>query len=101
MKYLLIAIGSRGDVERFLAVGELLNQNGHKVICQFPEQLRELAEKSQLEFEGLDSGFLDMLYSDDGKMVMGGGGNFVKKLGSFYRVYKKSLVINQRMLAQQ
>jgi UDP:flavonoid glycosyltransferase YjiC (YdhE family) len=101
MKFLLIAIGSRGDVEPFLAVGELLRKNGHEVICQFPEQFRELAEKSQLEFEGLSSDFLDMLYSDDGKMVMGGGGSFFKKIGAFYRVYKKSLGINQRMMEQQ
>ena len=101
MKFLLIAIGSRGDVEPFLAVGELLRTNGHEIICQFPEQFRELAEKSDLKFEGLTPDFLNMLYSKDGKMVMGGAGGLFEKIGAFYRIYKKSLGINKRMLTQQ
>lgn len=101
MKFLLIAIGSRGDVEPFLAAGELLRKNGHEVTCQFPEQFRELALKSELKFEGLTPDFLDMLYSKDGKMVMGGAGAALEKIGAFYRVYRKSLGINKRMLSQQ
>jgi UDP:flavonoid glycosyltransferase YjiC (YdhE family) len=101
MKILLIAIGTRGDVEPFLALGELLHERGHDIVCQFPEQFRNLAENSNLAFEGLTPDFLAMLNSADGKMVMGGKGNFFDKLGAYIRVYKKSLGVNHTMLIQQ
>jgi UDP:flavonoid glycosyltransferase YjiC (YdhE family) len=101
MKILLIAIGTRGDVEPFLALGEMLQERGHTVTCQFPEQFRSLAENSNLLFEGLTPDFLDMLNSRDGKMVMGGKGGLFEKLGAYIRVYKKSLGINKKMLYQQ
>ena len=101
MKILLIAIGTRGDVEPFLALGEILRDRGHEITCQFPEQFRELAENSNLGFEGLTSEFLDLLDSSDGKMVMGGKGKWFEKLRAYYNVYKKSLPINFKMLNQQ
>ena len=101
MKILLIAIGTRGDVEPFLALGEMLLDRGHEVTCQFPEQFRGLAENSNLSFEGLTPDFLEMLDSPDGKMVMGGAGGMFEKLGAYIRVYKKSLGINAKMMEQQ
>jgi hypothetical protein len=34
MKIVLLSIGTRGDKEPFLAIGELLNEKGHRVICE-------------------------------------------------------------------
>lgn len=45
MKIILISIGTRGDMEPFLSIGEILKEKGHQVICAFPEQFRDLAEK--------------------------------------------------------
>lgn len=101
LKILLIAIGTRGDVEPFLAIGEMLSQKGHEVICQFPEQFRDLALNSNLEFSGLTPDFIELINSPDGKIVMGGGQSAFSKMGSLFRIYKKSLAINHRMLWQQ
>ena len=35
MKILLTSIGTRGDIEPFLAVGERLEQRGHQVVFLF------------------------------------------------------------------
>ncbi|MGB0807058.1 MAG: glycosyltransferase [Salibacteraceae bacterium] len=101
MKILLIAIGTRGDVEPFLAIGEMLSLKGHEVTCQFPEQFRALAINSGLNFSGLTPQFLEMINSSDGKVAMGGGSSFLVKIGALYRIYKKSLGINHTMLMQQ
>lgn len=45
MKIVLISIGTRGDMEPFLAIGEILKEKEHRVICAFPEQFRDLAER--------------------------------------------------------
>jgi UDP:flavonoid glycosyltransferase YjiC (YdhE family) len=72
MKIILISIGTRGDMEPFLAVGELLKENGHQVLCAFPEQFRNLAKDWQLEFASLGPKFIDLSESEVGKAVMGG-----------------------------
>jgi UDP:flavonoid glycosyltransferase YjiC (YdhE family) len=56
MKIILLSIGTRGDMEPFLAIGELLKERGHQVICAFPGQFRELAEDSEMEFISFNSG---------------------------------------------
>jgi UDP:flavonoid glycosyltransferase YjiC (YdhE family) len=56
MKIILLSIGTRGDMEPFLAIGELLKERGHQVICAFPGQFRELAEDSEMEFISFNLG---------------------------------------------
>jgi len=48
MKVILLSIGTRGDVEPFLAIGEILQDRGIQVICAFPEQFRKLTEGAGL-----------------------------------------------------
>jgi UDP:flavonoid glycosyltransferase YjiC (YdhE family) len=79
MKIILISIGTRGDMEPFIAIGEILREKGHQVICAFPEQFRDLAENSSMEFASLGSGYIETLNSDYGKAAMGGSGSGLKK----------------------
>ena len=58
MKIILMSVGTRGDMEPFLAIGELLEKKGHQVICAFPEQFRNLAINSNLEFASLGNKFI-------------------------------------------
>jgi len=44
MKALLVSFGTRGDIEPFLAVGEVLRERGWEVVCLFPEQFRDEVE---------------------------------------------------------
>ena len=70
MKILLISIGTRGDVEPFLAIGEILKEEGHEVICAFPEQFRDLVEGLNMEFASLGTEYLEMLDSEVGKIAI-------------------------------
>jgi len=60
MKIILLSIGTRGDMEPFLSLSDLLLEKGHQVICAFPEQFRNLAEDSNMEFASLGSKFIEM-----------------------------------------
>lgn len=73
MKIILTAIGTRGDIEPFLATGKILEEKGHHVICAFSEQFRELTESNELEFASLGRKYYDLFDSDAGKIAMGGG----------------------------
>ncbi|MEL7223125.1 MAG: glycosyltransferase, partial [Bacteroidota bacterium] len=70
MKIILTSIGTRGDMEPFLAIGEILKEKGHDVTCLFPEQFRSLAIDSGFEFESLGSKFIEMLDSPAGRIAM-------------------------------
>ncbi len=100
MKVLLMSIGTRGDMEPFLAIGELLKEKGHGVICAFPEQFRELAKNSNLEFASLGKKFIEMLDSDDGKAALGGGSGFKKFLANV-KLAKNSKAVNKELVHRQ
>jgi sterol 3beta-glucosyltransferase len=63
MKIILISIGTRGDMEPFLAIGELLVERSHQVICAFLEQFKDLVDNSMFKFASLGLKYIDMLDS--------------------------------------
>ena len=83
MKILLTSIGTRGDMEPFLAIADMLKAAGHKTVCLFPEQFRPLAEDGGHRFESLGPEFMDLLESPLGKIVMGGSGTTWQKIRSY------------------
>lgn len=101
MKIILVSIGTRGDMEPFLAIGEILNERGHQVICAFPEQFRNLAEDSKLEFASLGTKFIDMLNSDEGKEAMGGTSSGLKKIIANIKLASKSTEANKELIKRQ
>lgn len=101
MKILLTSIGTRGDMEPFLAIGELLKSHGHEIICLFPEQFKSLAEDSDMKFSSLGSEFIEMLESDIGKYALGGGGTKWKKIIAYIKLAKIQSKNNKLMLQRQ
>ena len=101
MIILLVSIGTRGDMEPFLAIGEMLKQKGHEVICLFPEQFRNLVEDSDMRFASLGSEFMEMLESDVGKFALGGGGSKWKKILAYVKLAKMQYKNNRLMIAKQ
>jgi sterol 3beta-glucosyltransferase len=101
MRILVTSIGTRGDMEPFLAIGEILKAKGHEVICQFPEQFRKLAEQSGFGFRTLGPEFMEMLESDTGKFAMGGGGAWWKKMLAFIKLAKLQKENNKLMIQRQ
>ncbi|MEW6236719.1 MAG: nucleotide disphospho-sugar-binding domain-containing protein [Candidatus Omnitrophota bacterium] len=100
-KVLLISLGTRGDIEPFLAIAEMLKEKGHNAVCAFPEQFENLALDSGAQFISLGPEFVDLIESDDGAMAMGGQRSIIKKMGAYARLYMKSLYINKELVARQ
>ena len=86
MKIILTAIGIRGDIEPFLAIGKILKEKGHHVICAFSEQFREQTENCDMEFSSLGKKNDDLLKSDASKTAMGGSG--IKKFFAYIKLMK-------------
>ena len=101
MKVLLLSIGTRGDIEPFLAIGELLNQQGHEVVCVFPEQFRSLAEDSGYRFLSLGKEFVDMLDSPAGKSAMGGSASTWKKIKAYIKLARIFGPLRKKLMERQ
>ena len=101
MKIILISIGTRGDVEPFLAIGEILKEKGHRVICAFPNQFRNLVKNSNMEFASLGSEYLEMLDSDVGKAALGGNSSGFKKWRAYIRLARNQTGINKDLINKQ
>src|SRR4029079_1812774 len=48
--FLLVPIGSHGDVHPFVAIGKGLRERGHRVTLITSEPFRDVAERNGLEF---------------------------------------------------
>jgi len=86
VKIILTAIGTRGDIEPFLAIGKILKEKGHQVICAFSEQFRELTESCDIEFASLGRKNDAVLESDTNRTVMGGSG--IKKFFAYIKLMR-------------
>ena len=71
MKIVLTSIGTRGDIEPFLAIGKMLKEKGHQIICAFPECFRELTEHCDIKFASLGRKNDDLLESELGRILSG------------------------------
>lgn len=101
MKIILTSIGTRGDMEPFLAIGEIFLKKGHRVICAFPEQFQSLVEDSNMEFASLGAEFMEMLDSELGKAALGGSGSGLKKILAFVKLAKMQGKINKGLVRRQ
>jgi len=53
MRIVLLAFGSRGDIQPFLALASKLNERGHSVTLAAPKVFRTMIEENQLKFTPL------------------------------------------------
>lgn len=100
MKILLTSVGTRGDMEPFVAIGEILKEKGHEVICAFPEQFGEIATNSSLDFRSLGPKYIKLLESEDGKAAMGGSTGY-KKLKGTINLARKQNDANKELVQRQ
>lgn len=101
MKFLLCSIGTRGDMEPFLAVGDLLSQAGHEVICVMPDQFRALVADTSHQFVPLDRRFMDLIDGESGRAIMGQKGSVFARLRAYAQLVKDSLQLQRDIVREQ
>ncbi|MEB2786785.1 glycosyltransferase [Algoriphagus persicinus] len=101
MKILFASLGTRGDVEPFLAQAEIFAEKGEEIVCLFPEQFRETVTQLGYEFIGFDKRFLELLDSQSGKTIMSGGGSSWHQLKNYIKLAKSSISLQHTLIEQQ
>jgi UDP:flavonoid glycosyltransferase YjiC (YdhE family) len=99
MKVLLTSIGTRGDIEPFLALGELLERQKHQVVYSFPKQFAAIIP-SNVGFHPLSPKVIELIESEEGKALMGKA-SLWKKLNALLFLYREGQKINKELVVQQ
>ena len=101
MKVILFSIGTRGDIDPFLAIAQILRKAKCEVICVFPEQFSTEVHNLGIPFKGFTKEFLALLEGKDAKMYMGGQGSIFQRMRFLLRMVSKGYKLSKEMLAAQ
>ena len=101
MKALLFSIGTRGDIEPFLAIARVLQEKEWEVICVFPEPYRELVEEMGFAFRGFSSEIMELMEGQNAQLLFGGQGSFFKRMGRLLGMARRSLKLSKESLVLQ
>ncbi|QUH25278.1 glycosyltransferase [Serpentinicella alkaliphila] len=72
MKIRILTVGTRGDVQPFVALGGRLVQCGHEVTICTAVNFKEFVESNGVSFSPVRVDFLELTQSEKGKKMMGG-----------------------------
>lgn len=98
---MLFSIGTRGDIEPFLAIAQLLKKKGWEVTCVFPEQFRDIVEEMGYHFRGFTRKFLEIMDNPETKMVMGGQGSVFTRLKILIKISSVAIKLSEDLIELQ
>lgn len=75
MKILILTMGSRGDVQPYIALGAGLRSAGHRVTLATLEAFAQMVQGYGLDFAPIRGEFLELLQTPEGKAALVGKGN--------------------------
>ncbi len=101
MKVILFSIGTRGDIEPFLAIAQLLKEQNCDVIYVFPEQYRKIVERMGLSFKGFSEDILDLMNGKEMKMIFGNQGSILKRIRILIKMARVSLKLSKDSVTLQ
>ena len=100
-KILLITLGSRGDMEPYLALGEELKEEGHEVGFCMPEQFRALATEVSENFFPMTHEYLDLINEPDVKKITGQIGSGWSRVRTLFKLLRETKSIQEQLIRDQ
>lgn len=76
MKVSISTLGTRGDVQPYVALARALGRSGHSALLIAPQQFAEFAQRHDIAFAALPGEFLALIDTPEGKCAISGGRGF-------------------------
>jgi len=89
MRITLHTLGTRGDMQPFLALSVGLKRRGHDVLMVAPAQFEEAAAAEGVDLHPMPRAFLDLVDSPEAKAMLGGKGRGLKAGMVLMKEYKR------------
>ncbi|MEZ4749121.1 MAG: glycosyltransferase [Bdellovibrionota bacterium] len=100
MKILLIAIGTQGDMQPFVAVGKGLKARGHEVTVCTHDCFESFVRRHDLECFPISSDLQAFMRTPEGRYLMENATNLLKTAASAIKVYPALKKLNQALVDQ-
>jgi len=100
-RILLMTLGSRGDMEPYLALGEELKNAGNEVAFCMPEQFRSLASEVSDHFFPMTHEYLDLIDSPDVKKITGQIGSGASRIITLFKLLRETSPIQKQLIRDQ
>lgn len=92
MKVLIFTLGTRGDVQPFIALAQGLQQKGHNVVVAAPHRFGDFIKSHGVTFAGVDEGPMRIMDgSDAGAIIEGGLKARLKQAKTMPAMFKQTL----------
>jgi UDP:flavonoid glycosyltransferase YjiC (YdhE family) len=98
MKITILTLGSRGDVQPFIALGASLNNAGHSVRIATSKNFKQFTNDHGLEFGAIALDIRQILDSYEGREIMQSGGNIIRTMSRIKSIMETSKPILERTI---
>lgn len=100
MRILLLTIGSRGDVQPYVALGKGLMQAGHHVTVATCSRFQKFVEGEGLEYGYIGDDILKIIDSDQGKALMENTRGILRIVAANIRLVRQIGPIQHQLVAE-
>ena len=99
MKILIATIGTRGDVQPYVALGRALMECGHEITICTCAHFEPFVREYGLGYAYVNNDFIDFMHSPEGKIILGNAGSFWKTLATLAPMIPKLGNLQERQMA--
>lgn len=99
MRILIATIGTRGDVQPYVALGQSLKKAGHDVSMCTCEHFEPFIRENELDYSYVNNDLIDFMHTKEGKIILGNAGNFWQTMGSVASIIPKLGKLQERQMA--
>lgn len=99
MKILITAIGTRGDVQPYIALGRALMESGHEVIICTCAHFEPFVREYGLNYAYVNNDFIDFMHTPEGKIILGNAGSLWKTLITVIPLISKLGYLQERQMS--
>ncbi len=98
MKILIVTVGTRGDVEPYIALGQALREAAHEVTICTCSHFERVIREHGLEYAYINNDFIDFMHTPEGKIILGNAGSLWKTLITVIPLLSRLGQLQQRQM---
>ncbi|AFY57474.1 glycosyl transferase, UDP-glucuronosyltransferase [Rivularia sp. PCC 7116] len=98
MNIFIVTVGSRGDVQPYVALGKGLKEAGHDVTICTCSSFESLITEHGLPYGYMNDDFIKLVDSEAGREAIESGGNFLSLIKTMLKLLKESKALTIEML---
>ncbi|MGB3652111.1 MAG: glycosyltransferase [Rivularia sp. (in: cyanobacteria)] len=98
MNIFIATVGSRGDVQPYVALGKGLKEAGHNVTICTCSSFESFITEHDLNYGYMNDDFIKLVDSEAGRKAMESGGNFFGLIKTMLTLLKESKALTTEML---